>query len=172
MRCTSATPLSVRRLRWWKESMSPTRPMMVRTTPLETNASPPTASTRATTAAMSSSVASGAMTTTMAANLGRGGHPPGPELKVRTGCDAIVVSDGGATQTAGSDGPTSDGEVLALALDLAARARLDDEHRREHHRAADEHPGREALAAEEHGEERREDRLHAHDDRGAGGGEL
>jgi hypothetical protein len=51
--------------------MSPTRPMIVRTRPLETNASPPTASTRATTAAMSSSVASGAMTTTMAANLGR-----------------------------------------------------------------------------------------------------
>jgi hypothetical protein len=76
--------VSVRRLRWWKESMSPTRPMIVRTSPLETNASPPTASTRATTAAMSSSVASGDMTTTMAANLGPPVVSTAAELRVRT----------------------------------------------------------------------------------------
>src|SRR6266540_3414245 len=45
--------------------MSPTSPMMVRTTPLDTFASPPTASTLATTCAMSASVASGRITTTM-----------------------------------------------------------------------------------------------------------
>ena len=45
--------------------MSPTRPMIVRTTPLATNASPPTLSTLSTTWAICSSVAPGAMTTTI-----------------------------------------------------------------------------------------------------------
>ena len=82
MRCTSATPGRVRRLRPWKESMSPTRPMIVRTSPLLTNAEPPTPSTFSTTCATSASVASGAITTTMGSSSlssrvsGIGGSPP------------------------------------------------------------------------------------------------
>ena len=58
IRCTSATPGMLRRLRPWKDSMSPTRPMIVRTTPRLTNAWPPTPSTRSVTCAICSSVAS------------------------------------------------------------------------------------------------------------------
>ena len=45
--------------------MSPTSPMIVRTTPLLTKASPPTLSTFSTTRSTSSAVASGVMTMTM-----------------------------------------------------------------------------------------------------------
>ena len=58
-------PAHARRFSPWKESTSPTSPMIVRTTPLLTNAEPPTLSTFSTTWAMSSSLASGDMTTTM-----------------------------------------------------------------------------------------------------------
>src|SRR5215469_6091732 len=60
--------------------MSPTRPTIVRDTPLLTNASPPAARTMSTTAAISASVASGAITTTMAELLLRSSmtKSPGP----------------------------------------------------------------------------------------------
>src|ERR1700712_1642072 len=58
-----------RRLRPWKDSMSPTRPMIVRVTPRLTKACPPTPSTRSVTCAICSSVASGAITTTMRQTL-------------------------------------------------------------------------------------------------------
>ena len=45
--------------------MSPTSPTIVRVSPRLTNASPPASVTRATTASTSSSVASGAITTTI-----------------------------------------------------------------------------------------------------------
>ncbi len=64
-RITSATPGMARRFSPPNVSTSPTRPMMVRVTPRLTNASPPTDSTRAMTALMSSASASGFITTTM-----------------------------------------------------------------------------------------------------------
>ena len=65
IRWTSWTPGMLRRLRPWKDSMSPTRPMIVRTTPRLTKAWPPVSSTRSVTVAICSSVAPGAITTTM-----------------------------------------------------------------------------------------------------------
>ena len=69
MRTTSATPGSARRLRPWKRSTSPTRPMIVRVTPRLTNASPPASVTRTMTASISASVAPGLMTMTMCGSL-------------------------------------------------------------------------------------------------------
>ena len=87
-----------RRLRPWKDSMSPTRPMIVRVTPRLTNACPPVSSTRSVTWAICSSVAPGAITTTMV------------EARVRR-------------PDAGTDiqHPISDCDVRDLRLDLPAR---------------------------------------------------
>src|SRR4051794_27709302 len=67
MRTTSLTPGSARRLRVSNCSTSPTRPTIVRCTPRLTNADPPAPCTVRTTASSSSAVASGDITTTMAA---------------------------------------------------------------------------------------------------------
>src|SRR6188472_1079950 len=158
MRCTSATPGSVRRLRWWKESMSPTSPMIVRVTPLLTNASPPTPSTRDTTPAMSSSVAPGAITITTGATLGHRRVNAVTVSAIRTRpphrfvCAAERRKSHGSADESGSS-CRSDRQVGDFALDVAPGSQLDDEHGGDHEDAAEEHPGGERLAAEEDGEE-------------------
>src|SRR3954453_4771112 len=65
MRMTALPPRIPRRFSDPNCWTSPTSPTMVRSTPRLTNASPPAVSTSETTALISASVASGAMTTTM-----------------------------------------------------------------------------------------------------------
>ncbi len=64
MRVTLPTPRMADRLSVANASTSPTRPMMTRLTPRLTNACPPAASTRSTTASTSDGCASGAITMT------------------------------------------------------------------------------------------------------------
>src|SRR3954452_521751 len=112
----------LRRLSPWKDSMSPTRPMIVRTTPRLTNAWPPTLSTRSVTWAICSSVASGAITTTMALTL------------------AVCPRGGRPFRHAGRPVRRSHGDVRDLRLDPPAGNQLDDEHRGEDQRATEEDP--------------------------------
>src|SRR4051812_18909341 len=136
--------------------MSPTSPMMVRVTPLLTNAAPPTLATRSTTCVTSASVAPAAITMT-----------------TRAPChtDGSAVSGAMSRETM-PDEPLSDRQVGDLALELAPRRQLDQQHRGEHEGATQQHAGGERLATEEDGEERGEDGLHAHHDGGAGGREV
>ena len=107
-----------RRLRPWKDSMSPTRPMIVRVTPRLTNACPPVSSTRSVTWAICSSVAPGAITTTMLSRLGATSGWPEPDIHH----------------------PISDCDVRDLRLDPAPGHQLDDQHGGQDQRPAEQHP--------------------------------
>ena len=106
----------------------------------------------------------GRHTTTMAANLGPAAAQAGRRTQSADRRYAVVTwRCRDAAQTV---------RCWTSPSIRAPRPQLDHEHRGQHHRPAEQHPRGQVLAAEQHREERREHRLHAHDDRGAGGGEV
>ena len=169
IRCTSATPARVRRLRWWKESMSPTSPMMVRTTPL--------ADERLAADALHAlddvrdllvGGVRGHDDDHLLLPLSRSPESSGGRHTTPRTTPSIRTPPrfGSACREVTS---RSDGDVGDLALDPAARRARRSASRRAPARRR-RPAGGHGLAPEQHGEERGEDRLHAHDDRAAGGG--
>src|SRR3954453_1723512 len=155
MRTTSLTPGRARRLSVSNCSTSPTSPTIVRCTPRLTNADPPAPSTVRTTASSSSAVASGPITTTMTPSFSRA---PKAIATCWTSMAAMWR--------------LLDLEALDRGVGAPARAELDEVHRRQHHRRTRNRARTELVTADGDTEDAGEDRLHRHDDSGAGRREM